>query len=184
MPPAFALAVLALAATCAAARAPSNPKAVVAAQCFLRADGTVANLKLKLAAAPAGNGTYRWLCPPTAADLKRAPATDFCLRSNPAVGVVARNGAGGALGIVAFQRADGTAATCGRVTDGARLERAARKGRQLSGLAAACRSAGGVGRLAGASFAAPLKPLQPRPAGAAADPQGWFDDCVSSLLLP
>jgi hypothetical protein len=183
MTPAYVLAVLALAATCAAAaaaRAPSNPKAVVAAQCFLRADGTVANMKLKLAASSAGNGTYRWLCPPSAADLTRAPAADFCFRSNPVVGVVARNGAGGELGLVAFRRADGSAATCGRVADGTRLERAARKGRQLSGLSAACRSRGGVGGIAGAAFVAPLKPAR-LPVAAAADPQGWWDDCVDWL---
>jgi hypothetical protein len=209
MRPATALAVLALAA-CAAAgaaggrsppplfwsrprprrraarsdqhfqRAGAPTKAVVAVQCHLDSDGSVANLAYKLAVPPAGNGTYQWLCPPTAADLKRAPAVDACFRTNAVVGVAARNGAGGKLGQVVFKQADGTRTTCGSAAKGAKLEKKAAGGRQLSGLSAACLSRGGAGRLAGAAFAAPLKPATRRPAGAAAAPLSTAADCASS----
>ena len=149
-------------------------------QCFLNSDGSVANLAYKLAVPPSGNGTYQWLCPPTAADLKRAPAIDACFRTSPVVGVTARNGAGGKLGQVVFKQADGTRTTCGSAAKGAKLEKKAAGGRQLSGLTAACLSRGGAGRLAGAAFAAPLKPAKQRPAAAAAAPLSTAPGCATS----
>jgi hypothetical protein len=58
MHPAATIAALLLSAACAAApaRAAAPTKAVVSVLCFLRADGSVANLQYKLAAAPSGNG--------------------------------------------------------------------------------------------------------------------------------
>ena len=61
-------------------------KAIVAAECYLASDGTVANLRLKRVAAPATEeGAFEWLCPPTEGQAARAGEHDgsFCVARFP-----------------------------------------------------------------------------------------------------
>ncbi len=143
-------------------------KAVVAVECYLASDGTVANLRVKRVAAPKTEaGGFEWLCPPTPGQAARAGEHDgsFCFRNSPAVGVVAKNLKGGIVGEVAFERPNGSSSSCGAAAGapaprGAPLRASAAPGRQLSTLDAACRAAGGLGRVAGAAFHAPRAPAR------------------------
>ena len=122
-------------------------------------DQTLANMRVKRADSTA----FEWLCPPTARQAARAGAPDasLCFRGNrSAVGIVAKNLKGGVVGEIAFRRPDESAARCGSALlgpepKGAPLEAAAKPGRELSALSAACRRAGGLGRVTGAEFRAP-----------------------------